>query len=132
MCIRDRGGPGDVLVADLSFISLRTVLHALLGLVVESGHLVVLVKPQFEAGKADVDRGRGVIRDPAIWTRTLTEVCAAFAAAGAAIMDVMVSPIRGGDGNVEFLVHAKRGAAAARPLDELVARALGEVESTDG
>ena len=126
------GGPGAVLVADLSFISLRTVLEALLGLVVETGDLVVLVKPQFEAGKADVDRGRGVIRDPAIWARTLTEVCTAFAAAGAAIMDIMVSPIRGGDGNVEFLVHAQRGASAARPIDELVAHAVGEVESGDG
>lgn len=126
------GGPGDVLVADLSFISLRTVLDALLALVVDSGDLVLLVKPQFEAGKPEVDKGRGVIRDPVIWRRTLSEVCAALDGRGAAIMGVMVSPITGGDGNVEFLVHARRGAVAASSVDQLVAGALDEVESAHG
>lgn len=126
------GGPGAVLVADLSFISLRTVLDALLALVVDGGHLVVLVKPQFEAGKAEVDRARGVIRDPAVWRRTLLEVSAAFAARGAAIMDVMVSPITGGDGNVEFLLHAVAGGSGDADVDRLVERAVQQVESTHG
>ncbi|MDW3218776.1 MAG: TlyA family RNA methyltransferase [Acidimicrobiales bacterium] len=126
------GGPGDVLVGDLSFISLRTVLDSLLALVVDGGDLVVLVKPQFEAGKADADRGRGVIRDPQIWRRTVLDVGTAFEERAAAIMDVMVSPITGGDGNVEFLLHARRGADAPVALDELVDRVLGEVESAHG
>jgi 23S rRNA (cytidine1920-2'-O)/16S rRNA (cytidine1409-2'-O)-methyltransferase len=120
------GGPGDVLVADLSFISLRTVLDSLLALTAEDGSLVLLVKPQFEAGKAEADRARGVIRDPAVWERTVLEVCAALRARGAAIMGVMASPITGGDGNVEFLVHARRSTDDGGDPAGLVAVALRE------
>ena len=102
------GGPGDLLVADLSFISLRTVADALVSLVREGGDLVVLIKPQFEAGKAEADRARGVIKDPAIWRRTVLEVSAALIERGAAIMGVMASPITGGDGNHEFLIAARK------------------------
>ena len=123
------GGPGDVVVGDLSFISIRTVLDALLALTVETGDLVLLVKPQFEAGKAEADRGRGVIRDPIVWARTLTEVCTALQDRGAAIMGAMASPITGGDGNVEFLVHARRRGAPAADVDALVAGALSDVAS---
>ncbi|MEZ5244662.1 MAG: TlyA family RNA methyltransferase [Acidimicrobiales bacterium] len=121
------GGPGDVLVGDLSFISLRTVLDSLLALTVEGGDLVLLVKPQFEAGKAEADRAKGVIRDAEVWSRTLTEVCIALQERGAAIMGAMTSPITGGDGNVEFLVHARRGGAPG-DVDAQVAAALAEVE----
>ena len=121
--VAELGGPGDLVVADLSFISLGLVAAAIRSFVREGGDLVVLVKPQFEAGKAEADRGRGVIRDPEIWRRTLHDACTALNAAGTAIMGVMVSPITGGDGNVEFLVHC-RATAAPAPLDvdELVAR----------
>ena len=98
------GGPADLVVADLSFISLRTVAAALRGLA--SGDLVALVKPQFEAGRAEADRGRGVIKDPAVRRRAVLGACDALEAAGAAIMGVMASPLTGADGNVEFLVHA--------------------------
>lgn len=121
------GGPGDVLVGDLSFISLRTVLDSLLALTAEGGDLVLLVKPQFEAGKAEADRAKGVIRDAEVWSRTLTEVCIALQERGAAIMGAMTSPITGGDGNVEFLVHARRGGAPG-DVDAQVAAALAEVE----
>ena len=117
------GGPADIVVADLSFISLRLVAASIRSFVREGGDLVLLVKPQFEAGKAEADRGRGVIRDPEIWRRTLHDACTALNAAGTAIMGVMVSPITGGDGNVEFLVHC-RATATPLPLDtdELAAR----------
>ncbi|MGH9214933.1 MAG: TlyA family rRNA (cytidine-2'-O)-methyltransferase, partial [Acidimicrobiales bacterium] len=69
--------------------------------------LVLLVKPQFEAGRDDASRGRGVIRDPEVWRRVLDEVVIALRATGAAIMGAMVSPLTGADGNVEFLVHAR-------------------------
>lgn len=98
------GGPADLVVADLSFISLRTVAAALRGLA--SGDLVALVKPQFEAGRAEADRGRGVIKDPAVRCRAVLGACDALEAAGAAIMGVMASPLTGADGNAEFLVHA--------------------------
>ncbi len=111
------GGPGDLVVADLSFISLRTVASALMALTRSDGQLVVLVKPQFEAGKAEADKGRGVIRDPLVWRSALDGACRALSEAGGAIMGVMVSPITGGDGNVEFLVHLRR-VATTRPAEE--------------
>lgn len=101
------GGPVDVVAADLSFISLKTVLPALLGVCAPRADLVLLVKPQFEAGRVEAARGKGVITDPDIWTRVLDEVRAALTAAGAAMMGDMESPLRGADGNVEFFVHAR-------------------------
>ncbi len=122
----DLGEPFALVVADLSFISLRTVAVPLVGLAADEADLVWLVKPQFEAGRAEAARGRGVIRDPAVWRRVLDEVRAALAGAGAAIMGAMASPLRGADGNVEFLLHARRTAGATPPpdLDDLVAEAV--------
>ena len=126
----DLGPPFDLVVADLSFISLRTVLAPLLGHAVPGADIVLLVKPQFEAGRDEAARGRGVIRDPAVWRRVLDEVLIALRATGAAIMGAMVSPLTGADGNVEFLVHARattaadadrRGAYAAAAVDEALA-----------
>jgi 23S rRNA (cytidine1920-2'-O)/16S rRNA (cytidine1409-2'-O)-methyltransferase len=116
------GGPVSVVVADLSFISLRTVLPALVTLA--SPDLVLLVKPQFEAGREEAAKGRGVIRDPAVWRRVLDEVRAAAASQGAAMMGAMPSPITGAQGNVEFLVHCRRGAAGDVDLDDVVADAV--------
>lgn len=110
----DLGGPVDVVVADLSFISLRAVIDRLLALLAPAGDLVVLVKPQFEAGRAEVSRGRGVIRDPEVWRRVLEEVSTAIRDAGGAIMDAMVSPLRGADGNAEFLVHVRHATSRDR------------------
>ena len=102
------GGPFDVVVADLSFISLATVAPVLVGLVRPSGGvLVVLVKPQFEAGRDAARRGRGVIRDPAVRRQALGRAASALAEAGASIMGAMPSPLVGPAGNVEFLLHAR-------------------------
>jgi len=112
--------PVDLVVADLSFISLRTVAPALLGPGARPGaDAVVLVKPQFEAGRAEASRGKGVIADPAVWLAALAGVAAAARGAGAAMMGAMVSPVTGADGNVEFLLHlmAHTPAAAGRPVD---------------
>jgi 23S rRNA (cytidine1920-2'-O)/16S rRNA (cytidine1409-2'-O)-methyltransferase len=126
----DLGPPFDVVVADLSFISLRTVLAPLLEQAAPAAHVVLLVKPQFEAGREEAARGRGVISDPAVWRRVLDEVLIALRAAGAAIMGAMVSPLTGADGNVEFLVHARAATAtdvghtanyAATAVDEALA-----------
>ncbi len=105
--------PFDLLVTDLSFISLRTVVTQLLALVKEGASLVMLVKPQFEADKAEVDSGKGVISDPAVWLRVLNQVETSVRSAGAAIMGGMVSPITGAEGNVEFLIHVGAGATAS-------------------
>jgi 23S rRNA (cytidine1920-2'-O)/16S rRNA (cytidine1409-2'-O)-methyltransferase len=122
------GGPRELIVADLSFISLGTVAPALLGVAAPGADLVVLVKPQFEAGRAEASKGRGVIRDPEVWRRALAEVHAALTAQGAAIMGVMVSPLTGADGNVEFLLHARAEPGAtptvtAADLDAVVVSA---------
>jgi 23S rRNA (cytidine1920-2'-O)/16S rRNA (cytidine1409-2'-O)-methyltransferase len=122
----DVGGPVDVLVADLSFISLCTVMASLVGLCNEGADLVVLVKPQFEAGREEASRGRGVIRDPLVWRRVLEEVRTCAASEGAALRGCTVSPLRGGDGNVEFLFHLRLGSEPrAVDLDEIVA-SVGE------
>ena len=116
----------DLIVADLSFISLRTVAPVLAGSLAAPGaDLVLLVKPQFEAGRQAVSRGKGVIRDPVVWHQALDQVASAFEAAGAAIMGAMVSPLTGADGNVEFFLHAVAHSAQARAVDvsEVVAAA---------
>jgi 23S rRNA (cytidine1920-2'-O)/16S rRNA (cytidine1409-2'-O)-methyltransferase len=100
----------DVVVMDLSFISLKTVLPAVWPFLRRSGALIALVKPQFEAGKGAADKGRGVIRDPAVQAAVLTEVTA-FALAslpGAALLGLMDSPITGADGNREFLLGLRK------------------------
>jgi 23S rRNA (cytidine1920-2'-O)/16S rRNA (cytidine1409-2'-O)-methyltransferase len=110
--------PFPLIVADLSFISLRSVASALLGDNAAPGaDVVVLVKPQFEAGRAEASRGGGVIRDPAVWANVLGEVRSALVAHGAAMMGAMVSPLRGADGNVEFLFHLKAHTPQGHDVD---------------
>jgi 23S rRNA (cytidine1920-2'-O)/16S rRNA (cytidine1409-2'-O)-methyltransferase len=116
--------PFDVVVADLSFISLRSVAARLVGLTRPGGDLVTLIKPQFEAGRVEASRGKGVIRDPDVWRATVLDAMNTIEAAGAANMGVMVSPLRGADGNVEFLAHFVAGAAARPGLAERVDAAL--------
>jgi 23S rRNA (cytidine1920-2'-O)/16S rRNA (cytidine1409-2'-O)-methyltransferase len=121
-----------LVVADLSFISIRSVAPTLVALAAPCADIVVLVKPQFEAGRAEVSRGRGVIRDPQVWRRALEGAISAMEDAGATNMGVMVSPLRGADGNVEFLAWFRPGAPAAghRPapgasIDTAVSTAAG-------
>ena len=119
--VADLGGPASLVVTDLSFISLRTVFEALLSLLAPGGQIVALVKPQFEAGRADVSRGKGVVSDPAVWRRVLGDVQSHALSHRAAMMEVMVSPITGADGNVEFLARIARvdeRADARAPLDD--------------
>jgi 23S rRNA (cytidine1920-2'-O)/16S rRNA (cytidine1409-2'-O)-methyltransferase len=115
--VDDVGGPVDLIVGDLSFISLRTVLPPLLALARPGADLVLLVKPQFEAGRAEAAKGKGVVRDPGVWRRVLGEVAAAAAEGGAATMGAMPSPITGADGNVEFLLHLRAATPAPAPVD---------------
>lgn len=103
-------------VADLSFISLTKVIPVLATVVAPGGDLVLLVKPQFEAGRAEVSRGHGVITDPEIHTRVRDEVADSLARAGCAVVDWCDSPISGGDGNREFLVHARVGDNGERSI----------------
>jgi 23S rRNA (cytidine1920-2'-O)/16S rRNA (cytidine1409-2'-O)-methyltransferase len=117
----DLGGPVDVTVADLSFISLVTVAPALVRCTKPDGDFVLLVKPQFEAGRARIGKG-GVVRDPAVHRDVLHEVRDGLRGAGLFVVDVMTSPLRGADGNVEFLAHcdARGPALGDARLDEAV------------
>jgi 23S rRNA (cytidine1920-2'-O)/16S rRNA (cytidine1409-2'-O)-methyltransferase len=104
----DLGGEGFALVvADVSFISLTTVARSLVGLAADDGDVVTLIKPQFEAGRVEASRGKGVIRDPALWRAAVARVRDAFASSGAAMIGLMASPVTGADGNVEFLAHLR-------------------------
>ena len=108
-----------LIVGDLSFISLGAVARSLVGALVPGiGALVLLVKPQFEAGRAEVARGRGVVRDPEVWRRALNSVADSYAGLGASMIAVMASPITGADGNVEFLVHFVTDARPAMTFDD--------------
>ena len=98
-------------VADLSFISLLTVAPALDRCTAPDAELVVLIKPQFEAGRAAVGRG-GVVRDPAAHRDVVLRVTEGLGGAGLPVVDVVASPITGADGNREFLAHIRRGATA--------------------
>jgi 23S rRNA (cytidine1920-2'-O)/16S rRNA (cytidine1409-2'-O)-methyltransferase len=100
----------DVVVMDLSFISLKTVLPAVWPLLCGGGTLVALVKPQFEAGKSEVDKGRGVIRDAAVQQATLETVrdFALEQLPRAKLVGTIDSPISGADGNREFLLCLRK------------------------
>ena len=97
--------PVDIVVCDASFISLAKVLDAPLGLATAGGRLVALVKPQFEAGRAEVGKA-GVVRDPAVHERVCAEAKAWVETAGWTVLGVTPSPITGPEGNVEFLLGA--------------------------
>jgi 23S rRNA (cytidine1920-2'-O)/16S rRNA (cytidine1409-2'-O)-methyltransferase len=102
----------DAVVMDLSFISLKTVLPAVWPFLRPGGLLIALVKPQFEAGKAEADKGRGVIRDPVVQAGVLADITA-FALrelSGAVLIGSMPSPLVGADGNQEFLLGLRRTA----------------------
>ncbi|GIE90831.1 23S rRNA (cytidine1920-2'-O)/16S rRNA (cytidine1409-2'-O)-methyltransferase [Actinoplanes regularis] len=106
------GGPVDLTVADLSFISLRLVLPALAACTGPDGDLALMVKPQFEVGKERVGAG-GVVRDWRLRAEAVLDVAAAAAELGLGVVDVTASPLPGPSGNVEFFVWFRRGAPAA-------------------
>ena len=104
------GGPVDLVVGDLSFISLELVLDALLGVTAADGDLALMVKPQFEVGKDRVGKG-GVVRDPELRAEAVTSVADAAARRGWGARSVTTSPLPGPAGNVEFFLWLRRGPA---------------------
>jgi len=101
--------PPDIVVCDASFIGLETVLPAALALARPQARLVALIKPQFEVGAARVGKG-GVVRDPALHREVCDRVVAWLTERGWTVIGVVESPIRGPEGNIEFLVYARREA----------------------
>ncbi len=113
-------GPVDLVVGDLSFISLRAVLDTLVGLAKPDARLLLLVKPQFEAGRQEASKNKGIIRDPEIWRRVIHEVATESMRVGAGMIDVMTSPVRGTAGNTEFIGHFVVGADQSPDLEHRV------------
>jgi 23S rRNA (cytidine1920-2'-O)/16S rRNA (cytidine1409-2'-O)-methyltransferase len=103
------GGPVDVVVGDLSFISLRLVLDALIAVTRPDGDLVLMVKPQFEVGKDRLGKG-GVVREPGQRAETVTAVAGAAAERGWGAVAVATSPLPGPAGNIEYFLWLRRGA----------------------
>ena len=97
----------DIAVVDLSFISVHEVLGSVLSALKNDGTVIVLVKPQFEASKNEADKASGVITDSAIHSRVCQEVAAMATGLGCVVQGIIDSPIRGHDGNHEFLLVAK-------------------------
>jgi 23S rRNA (cytidine1920-2'-O)/16S rRNA (cytidine1409-2'-O)-methyltransferase len=104
------GGPVDLVVGDLSFISLRLVLDALIGVARPDGDLVLMVKPQFEVGKDRLGKG-GVVRDPALRAEAVVGVAEAAVERGWGALAVATSPLPGPAGNVVYFLWLRRGPA---------------------
>jgi 23S rRNA (cytidine1920-2'-O)/16S rRNA (cytidine1409-2'-O)-methyltransferase len=105
--------PPDLVVADLSFISLTLVLPALVECATPTADFVLMVKPQFEVGKDHV--GDGVVRDPALRATAVASVATAAARLGLGVAGITASPLPGPSGNVEYFLWLRR---EAEPLDE--------------
>ncbi|HEY1014273.1 MAG TPA: TlyA family RNA methyltransferase [Herpetosiphonaceae bacterium] len=123
-------GPGegaaplaDCGVVDVSFISLRLVLPAMRRLLLPSAWIVALIKPQFEAGPEQVGKG-GIVRDPAVHRQVLEQVLGAAQAGGLSAAGLTRSPIRGAEGNLEFLAHLVPDSTAAIDLAGTIERLL--------
>lgn len=106
---RDSMDPRPTLVVcDVSFIGIDRVLPKMFELAADDATHVLLIKPQFEAGRQEVSRGRGVIRDAEVWSRVLHEAWEVIEGLGAVVVNSCVSPLKGGSGNVEFFVLIQR------------------------
>lgn len=116
------GGPVDLVVGDLSFISLVLVLDALIGVTAPDGDLALMVKPQFEVGKDRLGKG-GVVRDPALRAEVVEDVAARADERGWGAVAVERSPLPGPSGNVEFFLWLRRGPRTVTAAD--IGRAAG-------
>jgi 23S rRNA (cytidine1920-2'-O)/16S rRNA (cytidine1409-2'-O)-methyltransferase len=116
--------PVSLATVDASFISLKTLLPVVLTWLAENGQLIALIKPQFEAGKQEAARGEGVIRDPEIHRRILSEVLGFAEQNGFGLFGLIRSPLVGPKGNIEFLLWAGVSEASVFSVDQLIAGAL--------
>ena len=123
----------DFASVDVSFISLKLILPPLCGLVKPGGHAVCLVKPQFEAGREKVGK-KGVVRDPAVHREVLEHFLDHAREAGFAVLGLTYSPIRGPEGNIEYLGYLERGPwqSEAYNLQALVEESHRDLEQKEG
>ena len=118
---------------DVSFISLALVLPAARNLLTEDGHMVCLIKPQFEAGREKVGK-KGVVRDPATHRQVIEAVCSFALETGFSISGLTFSPVKGPEGNIEYLIYLKKSAPLQRPdaieIEEVVTLAHRSLEKS--
>jgi 23S rRNA (cytidine1920-2'-O)/16S rRNA (cytidine1409-2'-O)-methyltransferase len=118
--------PVQMVCVDVSFISLRILFPVIKGwLQPDGGTLVTLIKPQFEAGREEADKGKGVIRDPAIHARVLGDVLNAAQKEGFAVKGLIMSPLEGPKGNREFLAHFVFPGEPRPDLQPIIKAAVG-------
>ena len=113
------GTPFDFASVDVSFISLTKVLPIVAALLKDGAEAVVLIKPQFEAGRADVGK-KGVVRDPAVHERVIAKVLEAATENDLRPCGLTFSPVKGPEGNIEYLLYLKK-AADEQPLPDAAA-----------
>ena len=126
----DLGEPLDLSVVDVSFISLKIVLPAIARLLKPTGQVLCLIKPQFEAGKEKVGK-KGVVRDPAVHQEVLEHFVALADELGFTIRNLTFSPVKGPEGNIEFLGHLSRE-AGTRNVPDLAALVAEAHETLKG
>ena len=114
---------------DVSFISLKLILPAIASVLKEGGHVVCLIKPQFEAGKEKVGK-KGVVRDPAVHLEVLENFLIHAKESGFTVLDLTFSPIRGPEGNIEYLGYLEKGEWVEKTFDlsALVDASHGELK----
>lgn len=119
----------DLISADVSFVSLKKILPKISELLPENGEAVVLIKPQFEAGKGAVGKN-GIVRDRRVHERVLSEVIAFSGTAGLFAEGLVHSPIAGGNGNIEYLAYLKKSGTASAVFDyrEIASAAFNELK----
>jgi 23S rRNA (cytidine1920-2'-O)/16S rRNA (cytidine1409-2'-O)-methyltransferase len=124
LTVADIGGHVNFTVADLSFISLRLVLPALIAVTARDGVILTMVKPQFEVGRSRLGKG-GVVRNPAHRTEAVIKVAAAAAEAGWGALAVAASPLPGHAGNREYFLCMRRGPMRISDIDVAAETAEG-------
>jgi 23S rRNA (cytidine1920-2'-O)/16S rRNA (cytidine1409-2'-O)-methyltransferase len=116
----------DLVTIDVSFIALRLILPGALHVLKPAGHIVALLKPQFEACRSQVGRG-GIVRDSTVHRDVLQHITTWAITHGLAVHNAMPSPIRGADGNVEFLLHLGTHAEPEQDVEALIERCMAEM-----
>ena len=106
----------DLAVMDVSFISIRLILPAVRQLLKPGADTICLIKPQFEAGREEVGK-KGVVRDPAVHEEVIRGILAFAPTLGFSVMGLDFSPVKGPEGNIEYICHLKNGSFEAPPMD---------------
>lgn len=123
------GDKVDFISADVSFISLKMIIPVLCNLLNDGAESVVLIKPQFEAGKKFIGK-HGIVRDKKVHERVLSEIDAVIYNSGLTAIDYTFSPIKGGSGNIEYLVHIRKNShtPVIRDFRQLVEMAFSKLK----